>query len=255
MADLDLAEVLTHYDPPQLWFQLAEIVDERIYLRHGVEVNEGDTVLDVGANVGVAAAFFAAHCGAGLIHSFEPVGPIYELLRRNTERFGACVPHNYGLSSAAGRSEITFYPGAAAMSGLYADPELDRSQVRTVLLNIGRSEAEADAELAGRYGATTLPCELRTVSMVLREHSLERVDLLKVDVERAELDVLAGIAEQDWPKIDQIAMEIHDESGSLERAGAMLTQRGYEVAGEQDEDMRGTDVRMLYAVRPRDRRR
>jgi len=118
-----------HFDPSQLWFQLEEIVERRTYLRHGVRVRDGDVVLDVGANVGVAAIFFASECRAGLVHSFEPVAPLFALLRENLAPYAACVPHACGLGSKPGQAPITYYPGAAAMSGLYADPEADRALV------------------------------------------------------------------------------------------------------------------------------
>jgi FkbM family methyltransferase len=35
-----------------------------------------------------------------------------------------------------------------------------------------------------------------------------RVDLLKVDVERAELQVLQGVQQQHWPLIQQLALEV-----------------------------------------------
>ncbi len=59
---------------------------------------------------GVAAAFFALECNAGLVHSFEPVTPIFELLRENLRHFPACVPHIYGLSSRSRYGTITYYP-------------------------------------------------------------------------------------------------------------------------------------------------
>jgi hypothetical protein len=108
-----LARMLRHTDPSQLFFQVAEIAGEQTYLRHGVHVGEGDVVLDVGANVGVAAAFFAALCGARLVHSFEPVHPVFELLQANVQRLPPCVAHEQGLSSAPGRVPITYYPRAA----------------------------------------------------------------------------------------------------------------------------------------------
>jgi FkbM family methyltransferase len=240
---------LRHYDPSQLAFQLVEIAGERTYLRHGIEVGAGAVVLDVGANVGVAAAFFATECGAGLVHSFEPVAPVFDLLRENVAGLPACVPHPYGLSSADGTAPITFYRGAAAMSGLYADPERDRSLVRAALANLGVHGADADAELAGRYEPQVLRCELRTLSGFLREEGLAHVDLLKIDVERAERDVLAGIADEHWPAIRQVVVEVHDEEGGAAVARA-LTERGFAVATEQDAAMRGTEVRMLYARRP-----
>jgi FkbM family methyltransferase len=242
------ARGLRHYDPSQLWFQLEEIVEERTYLRHGVTVREGDVVLDVGANVGVAAVFFAAECHAKLVHSFEPVGPLFDLLRENVAPYPACVPHPYGLGATSGEVPITYYPAAAAMSGLHADPDADRALVRTAMLNYGLSEQQVEASLEGRYRTETLTCELRTLSSVLREEQLDRVDLLKIDVERAELEVLHGILEEDWPVIGQIVAEVHDE-GRRKLIAEELVRRGFRLVAEQEPMMRGTDVYVIYATR------
>lgn len=245
----NLGQLLRHYDPSQLPYQLGEIVGERTYLRHGVDVREGDVVLDVGANVGVAAAFFALDCKAGLVHSFEPVPRLFTILRENLRQFPACVAHGYGLSANAGSATITYYPAAAAMSGFYADAEKDRELVRTCLRNLGMSEHEVNDQLEGRHEPIQLRCELRTLSAVLREESLDRVDLLKIDVERAELDVLAGIEESEWPAFRQVVAEVHDEQQRLATIVRMLQDRGFTVTTDQDAIMRGTPVHMLYATR------
>lgn len=245
-----LARRLHHPDPSQLFFQVTEIGGDQVYLRHGIEVDPGSVVLDVGANVGVAAVFFAALCGASVVHSFEPVGPICDLLRANVAGLDACVVHQQGLSDAAASAEITYYPGACAMSSLYAEPKRDRDLVRTVLLNHGLSEAEAHQRLRGRYEPQTLHCELTTVSEVLRRESIERVTLLKVDVERAEFDVLRGIDEPDWERIDQLVLEVHDEAGRSERVTETLRCHGFDVICDQEPVMAGTGVWMMYARRP-----
>lgn len=245
----DLARVLRHPEPAQLWFQLAEIVGKRTYLRHGVSVREGDVVLDVGANVGVAAAFFASECRAGLVHSFEPVEPLFRLLEENLREFPACIAHGYGLSRAPGEAEITYYPGAGAMSSVYADTHEDRERVRTFLVNSGVPEARAGEQLRGLDNAVKLRCELRTLSSVLREESIERVDLVKIDVEKAELDVLDGIEEGDWSRIGQMVIEVHDERDRLARMSAALARRGFSIATEQDAAWAGTPMHMLYATR------
>jgi 31-O-methyltransferase len=245
-----LARLVHHPDPSQLFFQLAEIAGEQTYLRHGIEVGPGDLVLDVGANVGVAAVFFAELCHVSVVHSFEPVGPVCRLLRENVSATEACVVHEQGLSDAARRAEITYYPGACAMSGLYADPDRDRELVRTVLLNHGASAEQAHASVAGRYEPLTLTCELRTLSSFLAEHGIDAVTLLKIDVERAELDVLAGIDDADWPKLAQLVVEVHDEDGRGAALTTELRERGFAVACEQAAAMRGTSVRMIYARRP-----
>jgi 31-O-methyltransferase len=244
-----LDRMLRHYDRSQLAFQLVEIAGERTYLRHGVTLEPGAVVLDVGANVGVAAAFFAAQCGAAVVHSFEPVAPLFELLRANVAALPACVAHPYGLGAADRRAEITFYRGAGAMSGLYAEPARDRDLVRTALRNLGVEGQAAEDQLAGRYEPERLECELRTLSRVLREEGIGRVDLLKVDVERAELDVLAGLAESDWPAIRQLVVEVHDEDGRATALAEELRGRGFRVACDEEPAMRGTGVRLLFATR------
>jgi FkbM family methyltransferase len=245
-----LAELVHHPDPSQLLYQVGEIAGKQTYLRHGITVGPGDVVCDVGANVGVAAAFFAALCGARRVHCFEPVAPICSVLRENVRRLEACVVHEVGLSDRRGETTITYYPDAAAMSGLYADPARDRELVRAVLFNSGATEAEADARLRNSYEPQTLSCRLETLSAFLREQQLKRVDLLKIDVERAELDVLRGIEEHDWPAIGQVVIEVHDEDGRSAEVARLLERHGFTVASEQDAPMRGTSVRMLYGTRP-----
>jgi 31-O-methyltransferase len=245
-----LAALLTHDDPSQLLFQVQEIAGDRCYERHGVTVREGDVVLDVGANVGVAAVYFATHCGAGRVHCFEPVAPVFALLERNAGALDACVLHPYGLGAAAARAPVTYYAGAAAMSGLHADPARDRALVRTALANLGIDGAAAVAQLDGRYEPEHLECEVRTLSQALRDEGVDRVDLLKIDVERAEADVLAGVAAEDWPRIGQVVVEVHDEAGRLRAIAAQLEAHGFTVAAEQEAAMRGTGVHLLYATRP-----
>ncbi len=244
-----LGRVVRHRDPSQLWFQVAEIAGEQTYLRHGVTLGGGDVVLDVGANVGVAAAYFITQCGVALVHSFEPVDPVFEMLRETVKDMPECVIHKQGMASEPGMVPITYYPNAAAMSGLYADPERDSDLVRTALRNAGLTDEEAEQRLAGQWESETLTAELTTVSAFLAEEAIQRVDLLKIDVERAELDVLEGIENRDWPKIRQVALEVHDEQGRCAQIESILGQRGFSVAVDQDAAMAGTSIRMLYATR------
>ena len=244
-----LGRALEHPDRGELLYQLAEIVGERTYLRHGIDLEPGAIVMDVGANVGVAAAFFAGACEAGTVHSFEPVGPLYEFLVRNVSRYEACLVHPYGLSSSTRSAEITYYPGAPGMSGLYAAPDADRELVRTCMANLGVSAEDAERDLAGRYEPTTLACELRTLSSVIASEDVDRIDLLKIDVEKAELDVLRGIDDSDWPAIAQVAAEVHDIDGRLAEFRNVLQTRGFDVSVDQDPIMRGTPVHMVYARR------
>ena len=119
--------------------------------------------------------------------------------------------------------------------------------------NSGFDREDVDDMVRDRHGSYTIECELRTVSDVVAEHELERIDLLKINVEKAEADVLAGIDENDWPKIWQLTMQIHDIEDRVRAVRADLERLGYEVAVDQDPLLVGTDIFDLYAKRRKER--
>jgi FkbM family methyltransferase len=61
--------------------------------------------------------------------------------------------------------------------------------------------------------------------MIVRER-IERIDLLKIDVEGPELDVLRGIGAGVWPFIKQVVLETHDRDGRLARIEEILRSNG-----------------------------
>jgi Methyltransferase FkbM domain len=118
---------------------------------------------------------------------------------------------------------------------------LPRPLSRRLLLLAARSAGDRVVEL---------PCTTTTLSEVLRDYAIERVDLLKIDVEGAELDVLRGIEADDWRKIAQIAAEIHDVEGRLGTVCRMLEGGGFHVDVEQEWPFVGTHLHLLHASRP-----
>lgn len=240
---------LHHREPAQLLFQISEIFGDRTYLQHGIEVGPGAVVIDAGANVGVAAAFFAAECAAGQVHSFEPVPAIHEMLIGNTGRFPAVHAYPFGLSDRNGSETFTYYEGAAAMSGSYADPVRDRGLVAAVLTDLGLGEKEIETRLEAAFVPVQVDCELRTLSAVIDEQGIGPIELLKIDVEKAELDVLGGVEKRHWPQIRQVVAEVHDDQGHLARVTEILESLGFTVAAGQDERMRSTGVFVVYAKR------
>lgn len=60
-----------------------EIVDERTYLKHGITIKDGDTVFDVGANIGLFSAHMCAEAKNLRIFAFEPVPPTFEAMDEN----------------------------------------------------------------------------------------------------------------------------------------------------------------------------
>lgn len=75
-------------------------------------------------------------------------------------------------------------------------------------------------------GKEVVRCPLCAVSDLVHEFSLDRIDFLKIDVERLELDVLRGIDPDDWPKIQNIVLEVHDIDDRLNVIVDMLKRFG-----------------------------
>lgn len=75
------AYCLRKEEVPLLYQQVQE------YLKNGIELDRGDTVFDVGANIGLFSLWLYEKLHFDLnIYAFEPIPVLYEILKRNAER-------------------------------------------------------------------------------------------------------------------------------------------------------------------------
>ncbi|MFM0205135.1 FkbM family methyltransferase, partial [Paraburkholderia fungorum] len=82
---------------------------------------------------------------------------------------------------------------------------------------------DLDALMQARYSAAHFDCPLRTLSAVIDENGIERIDLLKIDVEKAEGHVLRGIRQAHWARIRQMVVEVHSTALLQEVTGLLST--------------------------------
>ncbi|MET0645391.1 MAG: amino acid adenylation domain-containing protein [Pyrinomonadaceae bacterium] len=255
---------IAHSNRNETEYLYEEIFTKRSYIRHGISLPEGACVFDVGANIGMFTLFVQEQCPTARVYAFEPLRELSETLRHNSRIQGGGVKvFDYGLSDREQEVEFTYYERYTMMSGRseYADAASDREIVKCYLRQEQEQGAAGAAELlehseellAGRFEARSERCQLRRLTQVIREEAVEQIDLLKVDVQRAEMDVLRGVEEEEWGKIKQLVMEVHDGKGEAsegrsEEMRRMLEARGYRVVVEQDELLTGTDRHNLYAV-------
>src|SRR5262249_17035226 len=133
---------------------------------------------------------------------------------------------------------------------LYGDVQAEEQALLTYLRNQGKEVAEYAAQLAaGRYEGEEVECRLERLSEIIAEQKIERIDLLKLDVEKREWDVLQEIDPGDWPKIREVVVEVHDLDGRLERMQQLLAEQGFVVEVEQEVGLVGTNIYSLYARR------
>lgn len=235
-----------------------DVFEKEVYLRHGVTVKNGDCIFDVGANIGFFTMFIHQKCTPSAVYSFEPAPPLFQILTDNASRYGQRARlFNFGLSDSSKIANFTFYPNSSGMSSFYGDKEEEKEALRSIMLNqlrSGMTDMErvlkhADDLLEERFRSQTFACQLRTLSDVISEQHVARIDLLKIDVQKSELDVLAGIGREDWPKIGQIVMEVHDTDGRLAEVSDRLRRHGFDLTVEQDSMYEGSTLYNLFAVR------
>jgi FkbM family methyltransferase len=239
-------------NPAETSLMYRNIVSGRSYLQHGVELRAGSTVFDVGANVGIATLFFHWECPSVRVFAFEPAPELFKALQANIETHHVdAVACDLALSDTSGTRQFTYYPDTTVMTGFYADPVDDARLTRAFLHNSGFDEVDVEDLSAHRHGTQTGNCRQTTLSEVVRSYGIDEVDLLKVNVEKAEQDVLDGIDGDDWPKIRQLTIQLHDLAGRLDAVRQQLHERGYRVHVDQDPLLAGTEIYELFAVRNR----
>jgi amino acid adenylation domain-containing protein/FkbM family methyltransferase len=234
-----------------------EIFVLQAYLRHGITIRDGACVLDVGANVGLFTVFANRVARDLRMISFEPNPVAFACLQANAAAWGTevkCLP--VGLSRDNNSAELTFFEGMSLLSGFYTDAATEREVVKNYVLN-QQSAPLSDEHLVAQIGeliderlhSTTVSAQLRTLSSVIAEEGIDQIDLLKINVEKSELDVLLGLQAGDWPKIRQIVIEV-DQQQNLMPIQALLEQHGFEYLVEQDPLLRKTELCYVYAIRP-----
>jgi hypothetical protein len=143
------------------------------------------------------------------------------------------------------------------MSSFHADRDEEKAALRAIIENQLESAGDGSGALLGqledildyRFREQVVDCEMRTLSDVIRECGVPRVDLLKIDVQKCEHEVIRGIDDEHWPQIRQIVIEVHDLDDRVAQVTSLLESRGFRVAVEQDALYRGSVISNLYAIR------
>jgi FkbM family methyltransferase len=131
------------------------------------------TIFDVGANKGDFSALLISRLGGKVkynIHLFEPSSSAFKTLNDRLKTSANIVLNNFALGKREGTAELFFEKAGSGLASL------TRRKLEHFNINFNESE-KIVVETLDRYA------EL---------NNIERIDLLKIDVEGHELDVLNG---------------------------------------------------------------
>ncbi|KAG2442125.1 hypothetical protein HYH02_009614 [Chlamydomonas schloesseri] len=217
-------------------------------LKHlGIAVKPGDTVVDVGSNIGNFAMWLLKELkGDVRLVVVEPVPALAACLAANVEQYAVpgltrATVVNAGCTrpdKAVGTARLTFNPGYTLLSTTdpFSGQELEvmAAGLQRYTGRDDRSELQAVVEQHLAPGVPTLQeveAPMATLSGLLAEElpSLERIDLLKIDAVKSEWDILQGIADEDWAKVRQAVIEVHlgGDVSRLDKVVGLLKQKGF----------------------------
>ena len=260
LYELPNSIVISHLNKTETDFLYQEIYEARCYLQHGITIQAGDCVFDVGANIGLFTLFAAQSAPQVEVYAFEPIPSVFEQLQLNTELYDLKAKiFSLGLASEKMSATFTYYPHVSVISGRFGDVAQEKAVVKSFLLQQQAMDRPGetvnqnalDDLLAERLQSQNVTCQLTTLSDIIRDYQIEKIDLLKIDVEKSEQDILSGICDQDWPKIKQLVVEVHNINDRLAEIRTLLQGHGYDVTVIQDRLLETTPLYSLYAKRSR----
>jgi FkbM family methyltransferase len=170
----------------------------------GFQVESGERVVDVGANVG-AFAMLAASRG-GLVEAYEPHPETFRFLERNTTHWGVTCRQAAVVASDAGTVPLWVHPAAdtrhSTLEGGFVDgwERGERVDVPAV-------------SLADTIG--------------------DGCDLLKLDCEGAEFELLLETPEDALRRVRRLVAEYHAPAGDPEALRERLRRLGFDVRIEE----------------------
>lgn len=177
-------------------FTVAEVLCERQYELQ-TEIPPNATIIDAGANVGISALWFLAHCPDAVLHVFEPDADNFGYLKENLS-FHDRVVYNQ------------------CVVGATDEP------VRLHVALHGAAHSVVDTGV----GERTIEVPSVQLADYCRRQRIHHVDLLKLDVEGSELDAIAGLGER-IGDVTVIVGEFHEHLVDQQTFYAHLEKHGF----------------------------
>lgn len=178
-----------------------EILDDEVYagiLRH---VPKCEYLFDLGANIGLTSCYIAGHYPGCRVFAVEPEASTYALLRENLQSVCGAAASSVQAAAWGKSAELSVLPG----------PNRAANMVHVAEAVVGNPAVRG-----------------MTVSELFVLSGFPRIDVIKIDVEGAEVSILAG--DLDWLRVvNHIVIEFHGDSRVGSRFDDIMAASGFRV--------------------------
>ena len=186
-------------------FLFREIFIQRCYTPSWFyEPSPNDTVMDLGANIGMFMLYLAWRSPGIKVHCFEPSSRTRSVLKAQVE-----ANHLH--------EKVSVYPYAI----------FDQTGVTSLKLSENSGHQSLfDSEYVDRRSEVV---EMLSLSDAFEKCGVQKVNLLKIDVEGAEIEIVESTPEKIWRSLDKVVVEYHDlfRPGCRERVCNCLSANGF----------------------------
>jgi len=206
------------------------------YRRPGYELRATDTVIDIGANIGMFALWAEPQIPHGRLICIEPNPRVLECLRlnisRNDLRNVDIVP--IALGAKDGTMELVCHPGWEALAyntavdaPWFFNKSASGRTIRWLMQRLRRQTHQT-------AGSAPIVVSQRSLAGVMDERAIAAVNFLKIDCEGSEYEILRGMDADHWARIERIVIEYHEFGGRSHRELMdILRSNGFEVERER----------------------
>jgi len=176
--------------PHPIWLRTATS-DERVFreiiLERGYDFeirSNPEFILDCGANIGLASIFFKSRFPSARIVAVEPEDSNFRLLEHNLSYY---YPHAQCLRNGIWNCNTELSVKNSSTGDKWA-------------FIVGKRESTEET------GVTSV-----TIAEIMKRYNRESIDILKVDIEGAELELFSSNYEYWLPRTKAIMIETHDQ--------------------------------------------
>lgn len=191
------------------------------YFTGNNEISDGDTIIDIGANIGAFSIVSAKKAKNVKVLSFEPTPTTFLRLKKNIEvnnLTSVVKPYNLAVAGEKGERK------------LFVNPNI--SGANTI--------APYRENLEFIKSGDKFTVKTTTLEDVFRDNKIQKCGFLKMDCEGSEFEITKNTSKEIFDRIDYIAMEYHKNPYEI---GEKLTKVGFKVVVKPVDEISG----FLYA--------
>lgn len=233
-------------------FIIEEIFHQNCYLDNFLTLPANSIIFDIGANIGIFSLYALKLCDHKTeIYCFEPIPTTFECLKKNLGYYENVHLVMAGISNVENKTSATFTQfGSSSLTATYRPSEKITSNYKPLLdidtlmkitslhnkqyYNLLKNFPFLRPYLVKKYyNAVTkeskVECKLISLGQFIEQHQLNVIDLIKIDVECAELDVMESIKPEQFAKIRQFSIEVNDINQRANKICNLLTKHHYQI--------------------------